>query len=215
VSQGKTETPVANVTPRWNTLQCANVLSLVYCTTLRLQSHTVMGACLLFGRTYEQGFTLQLSFPSAATAAAGDGNIVSNSNGTTTWLLQAGTQGTAPHLKCVKNRCAVKINACPVSHRFRCGVCQDKLKMSTVEDFIDCCDAGSCPTVTVGNGTLPSLRAGEWATVRLLAQRSGSSLASDVGGEGGGKTLLQLWVNGVSLLNASVDTSVEARGAGT
>ena len=65
--------------------------------------------CLLFGRTYGQGFTLQLSFPSAATAAAGDGNSVSNSNGTTTWLLQAGTQGTAPHLKCVKNRCAVNM----------------------------------------------------------------------------------------------------------
>ena len=119
---------------------------------------------------------------------------------------------SAPQMRQEQVRCQ---HACPVSHRFRCGVYQDKLKMNTVEDFIDCCDAGSCPTVTVGNGTLPSLRAGEWATVRLLAQRSGSSLASDVGGEGGGKTLLQLWVNGVSLLNASVDTSVEARGAGT
>ena len=98
------------------------------------------------------GFLLQITFPT-------DGNV-------TSWFLQAGTQGTAPHLQCDDQKRA-------------------------------------CPVVVVGNGTLPGLHAGDWAHVKLSAVRA----------PGAGTTAVKLSVNGAALLNASVATSSEARGA--
>merc|ERR1711969_159102 len=98
------------------------------------------------------GFLLQITFPT-------DGNV-------TSWFMQAGTQGTAPHLQCDDQKRA-------------------------------------CPVVVVGNGTLPGLHAGDWAHVKLSAVRA----------PGAGTTGVKLSVNGAALLNASVATSSEARGA--
>lgn len=117
-----------------------------------------------------------MSFPSSV--AVGDEGMEANklptSSGsqTASWVLRAGTQGTAAGLKCEKN---------------------------------------ICPTMMVGNGSLPTLQAGQWATVRLSAHRNANSSGD---GHTSGKSRLQLWVNNQLLLDASVGTSNEARGAG-
>lgn len=122
------------------------------------------------------GFTVQISFapsvPVSASTVKTTKLPMSNDNGITSWMLQAGTQGTAANLKCEKN---------------------------------------ACPTVMVGNGSLSSLKAGEWATVRLSATRNTHATedANIIG-----KSLLQLWINDQLLVNSSVRTSGEARGAG-